>query len=151
MMLQKIKAYVQSMGVTDSFYEEMVNTEPSKIHLYRTDAIEKLVPIKDPTYDEIQTSYAARRHGIDTAEMRRRDKEAEKCYSLPNDTRQFNCSEAVLWGLSESVFAERNAKTFQCKLSDEDLKTAKEAGRGWRDLPLALKLEACVRKVMLDR
>src|SRR5258707_874679 len=28
-MLQKLKSYVQEMGVTDNFYQEMVNTEPS--------------------------------------------------------------------------------------------------------------------------
>ncbi len=152
LMLQKIKEYVQSMGVTDLFYQEMVNTEPSNIRLYRDEEIKKLVPENDPTYDEITNSYTARRYGIDTAEMRRRDKDAEdKCTPLFNDIQKHTvCAEAIRWGLSERVYEEREKKE-QCKLSDEDLKVLKEAGRRWRDSPLALRHEACVRNVMLGR
>jgi hypothetical protein len=54
------------MGVTDLFYQEMVNTEPADIRLYRGDDIDRLVPHRDPTFDEIATSYQARQYGIDT-------------------------------------------------------------------------------------
>src|SRR5262245_56686809 len=82
LMLRNINEYVKSMGVTDLFYQEMVNTEPSNVRLYRGEDIEKLVPKYNPTYDEIETSYEARRYGIDTAEMRQRKKDAEKCEPL---------------------------------------------------------------------
>jgi hypothetical protein len=65
LMLQKIKEYVQSMGVTDLFYQEMVNTEPANIRLYRGDEIQKLVPTHDPSHEEIETAYDARKYGVD--------------------------------------------------------------------------------------
>lgn len=64
LMLQQLKGYVQEMGLTDNFYQEMVNAEPSNIKLYVGDNINRLVPETDPTYDEIQISYRARRYGI---------------------------------------------------------------------------------------
>lgn len=156
-MLQKIKEYVQSMGVTDLFYQQMINTEPSDIRLYRGQDFDKVVPPTDPTYDEIITSYQARRHGIDTGEMRQRDQEAkDKCYPLlvanQQDIHRYSlCVEAVQWGLSERVYEEREKKRSQlCKWSDEDQKAVVEADRrSKRDLPALLKLEACVRNVML--
>jgi len=68
LMLQKLRAYVQEMGTTDNFYQEMVNTGPSAIRLYAGDNIKSIVPTLDPTHDEIETAYLARRFGTDTAE-----------------------------------------------------------------------------------
>ena len=39
LMLQQLKSYVQQMGLTDNFYQEMVNTDPSNMALYRGDQI----------------------------------------------------------------------------------------------------------------
>jgi hypothetical protein len=154
LMLQMIKDYVQSMGVTDLFYQEMVNTEPSNIRLYPNEGIKKLVPENDPTYEEIQISYDARYYGINTAEMRQRRTDAEKCSRLlPDDSERWRrCSEAILWRLSERVYEERETKMTQlCKLSDEDAKKLREAGKDFRDLPAGIKREACVRNIMLGR
>jgi hypothetical protein len=63
-LLQRVREYVQSMGIVDSFYEQMVNTGPSEIRLYRGNEITKLVPGYDPTYDEIRNSYDARKYGV---------------------------------------------------------------------------------------
>jgi hypothetical protein len=59
MMLQKIKEYVREMGVSDSFYDAMVNTEVEDVQLYGEE-IHKLVPKSDPTQDEIFISHLAR-------------------------------------------------------------------------------------------
>ena len=79
----KLKTYVQEMGITDNFYEEMVNTDPSSVKLYDRKAIEKIVPERDPTRDEIETSYEARAYGVDTAEMRRRERTSIKYRHVP--------------------------------------------------------------------
>jgi hypothetical protein len=34
LLLSKVKNYVTEMGITDSFYQQMVNTEPSKMLIY---------------------------------------------------------------------------------------------------------------------
>ena len=68
------------MGIVDSFYELMVNTAPSEIRLYRGNEITNLVPKTDPTCDEIENSYEARKYGVSAAEMRKRKAEAkQKC------------------------------------------------------------------------
>jgi len=140
LMLQQLKRYVQEMGITDLFYQEMVNTEPSNMKLYVGPDIEKIVPLHDPTYDEVITSYLAREYGIDTAEIRARDKDSENCFALfPGTNREITCYEAIMWGLSERVYEERKTKTTQCKLSDEEKNTLKLVKRNEiRDLPLYL-------------
>lgn len=149
LMLQQLRSYVQEMGVTDIFYQEMVNTEPSEIRVYLAADIKKAVPENDPTYDEIQTSYEARKYGVDTKEMRSRKADSEKCYVQKNVG---ECIEASSWGLSERVYKERASKTSACfTTTDEDTKTFASMGRGWRDHPKVLKQEACVRNVMLGR
>ena len=153
LMLQRLKVYVQEMGVTDIFYQEMLNTEPSGMRLYVGDNIQTLVPGSDPTFDEVMISYRARAYSVDTAEMRRRDKNAEKCFvQFPNDLRHLICSEALAWGLSERVYNERNAKRSQCKLLDgeEDALKLVKQKEIW-DHPLFLKREACIRRIMLGR
>jgi len=114
LMLQKVKEYVQSMGVTDLFYEQLVNTAPSNMRLYRGNEINQLVPEIDPTYDEIQISYLAREYGTTTAEIRQRQQDVtQKCgpESFKGDgnvTDQWRiCSGAIYWGLSERVYEER--------------------------------------------
>src|SRR4051794_36823653 len=61
------------------FYQQMVNTEPSGMVIYRGRDVGKLVPLVDPVVDEINTSSSARRYGISTFEMRQRNEEAKSC------------------------------------------------------------------------
>ena len=70
-MLQKVKDYVREMGISDAFYDAMVNTEVSEVRLYRGDEIAMLVPATDPTSNEIQNSDDARKYGVSAGEMRR--------------------------------------------------------------------------------
>jgi len=153
LMLQKLKDYVQEMGVTDIFYQEIVNTEPSNMKLYVGRDIEQIVPLHDPTYDEVTNSYLARRYGVDTAEMRARDKDSENCVTLAPDTsREVICTNAILWGLSERVYEERSKDLAKCQLSTEEQNTLRLTQRNEkRDHPIYLKLEACERKIMLGR
>src|SRR5262249_37668079 len=79
-MLEQVRRYVAEMGVTDNFYQQMVNTEPSSMVLYggkiqplgmpKRQSYTKLVPEDDPVYQEIEISYNARFYGVTTAEMR---------------------------------------------------------------------------------
>jgi hypothetical protein len=96
LMLSQVKQYVAEMGITDNFYQQMVNTEPAQMVVYGTasdaelaearklgmpawPSYTKLVPEYDPVYQEVEISYSARRHGVTTSEMRRREIDAEEC------------------------------------------------------------------------
>ena len=61
LMLSTVKSFVSEMGVTENFYQMMFNTEPSEILIYRSGTVEKLVPMSDPTFDEILTASLAGR------------------------------------------------------------------------------------------
>lgn len=50
-MLSRIKQYISEMGITDNFYEQMINTDPTKMVIYRGDYT-NLVPKEDPEYEE---------------------------------------------------------------------------------------------------
>jgi hypothetical protein len=150
-MLQKLRAYIQEMGITDTFYHDMVNTEPSSMLLYLGDKIEKLVPKSDPTYEEIMVSHRAREYGVDTAEMRRRIKDAvDNCVVHRG---WLTCNEAKRWGLSELVFSERDKKAeVQCKLSDDEENILKGVKRKEiPDHPLHQRRTTCIRTIMLGR
>ena len=147
-MLQLVKQYVAEMGITDNFYYQMVNTEPSKMAIYRTDDYANLVPATDPVFQEIQIAYDARRYGVTALEMRQREQDAETCFRRPS-SEILTCQWAINWGLSERVYRERSAKTTACELGDEDSRVLLALLRGQHhDHPLVLKHEACVRKIM---
>jgi hypothetical protein len=150
-MLQQLKGYVQEMGITDNFYQEMVNTEPTSIKLYDGGDIKNLVPTLDPTFDEIETSYDARKYGTNTAEMRIRERDRDSC-EVNGHANWFFCMLAAEWGLSNAVWEHRSKNTSQCELSDEEKRTLKLVKRKERrDHPLYLKHEACERNIMLGR
>ena len=153
LMLQKVKSYVQEMGVADNFYQEMINTEPSKMKLYEGGNIQKIVPTLDPTYDEIKTSYEALKYGIDTQEMRQRILDSDKICS-ENRNNGLSCDEAVKFGLSERVFEQR-VKTIQkrCDLSNEENNTlfVLTKWKDRRDHPLWIKWMTCRRNIILGR
>jgi hypothetical protein len=121
-MLAKVRDYVRAMGVSDAFYDAMVNTEPSDIRLYYGDEIKKLVPAKDPTYDEIDNAYNARKYGVSAAEMRQRKLAAKKCEGHwadeppPSFQKIVECEQAVYWGIDvhtsgSAMKASQNAST----------------------------------------
>lgn len=155
-MLQEIKDYVREMGISDSFYETMVNTEVPDIRLYRGDQINKLVPETDPTYDEIENGYEARKYGVSAEEMRQRKSIAkQKCKPLFSDDpgalgRVLDCEQATYWGLDEATYKRVSKNGFpQCRPSDDELKIYNATGiKKRRDLPSYIKLEACIRDGM---
>ena len=83
LMLSMLKGYVAEMNVTDGFYQQMVNTEPSRMAVYQADDFTALMPREDPVYAEIKVAHGARAFGITTAEMRQRYEAAKKCLSEP--------------------------------------------------------------------
>jgi hypothetical protein len=169
LMLSQVREYITEMGVTENFYQLMVNTEPSKMLVYGNPNIEfrelntelgtrtivnnwtRLVPEYDPVYQEITTSYDARKYGVTTLEMRKRDSDAEGC-SKRKGAEYFSCAEAVRWGLSERVYVEREKQAEASCWHDEDHKfllTIPTKER--RDHPMWIKRETCVRNIMLGR
>jgi len=170
LMLSQVRQYVTEMGVTDNFYQQMVNTEPSQVVVYGNPSAAEfrelerelgirstsndwrsLVPENDPVYQEITTSYEAREHGVTTLEMRKRDNDAERCRKREGRD-YFSCAEAVRWGLSERAYGERERQTRTSCWRDEDTKlllTIPTKQR--RDHPVWLKREACIRNIMLGR
>jgi hypothetical protein len=104
-MLKAVRDYVGEMGVTDSFYESMVNTPPEQAKTYWGEAIDQLVPQIDPTHDEINTAYEARKYGTDPATMRSRqqlvDQRCSRFYwserNGPGDRLGYHrCKDAIL-------------------------------------------------------
>jgi hypothetical protein len=77
-----------------------------------------LVPRFDPVYDEIRVSYEARKYGITTDEFRKREQETKRCGDVWN-TKWETCAEAIRWGLSETVYLERNAQA-SCTITFEE-------------------------------
>jgi hypothetical protein len=155
LMLQTVKTYVQEMGVSDNFYQEMVNTEPSSVRVFKGEDIKNLVPEHDPAYDEVLTSWNARRFGIDTTETRRRFKEKILCSSKkvdPGTAVDSDACEAILWGLSKSVYKDHWKRAAVCNLSNEEVHTLNLIRqRERRDHPLWMKKESCIRDIMLGR
>ena len=97
------------MGITDNFYQQMVNTEPSQIVIYQGGAdLEALIPYEDPVHVEIEVSRDARMYGVTTFEMRRRNQDAEEnCSEIEVGLQRFGCEEPIRWGLNNQVFNER--------------------------------------------
>lgn len=160
LMLQGVKKYAREMGVADGFYQVMANTEPSNMKLYGLKIfgykdIESLIPALDPTYDEIETSYEAREHGISTMEMRLRKSEvASRCGTINLDP--MNCVFPIEWGLSEPLFKQRFALARECLPTGEVKEREQQVldqvkTKELRDHPIKLKREACVRNIMLGR
>lgn len=79
LLLSGIKQYINEMGITDTFYEQMVNTEPSQMVIYNSDNYVKLVPENDPVNQEVEIAYQARHYGASTSEMRERQRASEEC------------------------------------------------------------------------
>jgi hypothetical protein len=155
LMLQRIKDYVREMGISDAFYDAMVNTEVSDIRVYRGNEIKGLVPETDPTYDEIDNAYDARRYGITAPELRRRKSMAkQKCEPLysgwESRTHRYACEQAIYWGLDIASYERATKKGFpECVASDDDLKIYRATDvKKRRDLPFYIKQEACIREGM---
>jgi hypothetical protein len=161
LMLSQVKQYVAEMGITDNFYQQMVNTEPSQMVVYhamdRTESesaatgfpaqvsYQKLIPEEDPVYQEVHTSYDARAFGVTTSEMRQRETDREGC---ERKHARYGC-QAILWGLSERVFDERVKKVQMCWIDDDRKVLQAMPKKERRDHPLWIKRETCIRNIML--
>jgi len=151
-MRSAVKKYVEEMGITDSFFERMFNTDPSAIAIYRGDESEKIVPFTDPTHDEIVTSQVAQQYGVTTLEYRRRKSLAESCSM--ND-KFMDCYEPIMWGLSPDVYRSRSAMVkIRCDagLSESEKEHFNATPRKDRILlPFAVRIYACRVNTMLAK
>ena len=150
-MLALLREYVVEMGITENFYDQMVNTDHTKTAIYRIDNYANLVPEMDSGFREVQVAYGARRYGMTAAQMRERERDAEVC--LTRAVKEIvDCQEAIKWGLSEQVYRERNAKIQACELGHDDRRIVQTLPPGQRrDHPLVRRYEACQQKIMLGR
>ena len=53
LMLSALKEYVAEMGITDSFYQLMVTTEPANMMIYKQDAFKEIIPEHDPCFRKL--------------------------------------------------------------------------------------------------
>jgi hypothetical protein len=144
-MLQNVKTYIQEMGVTDRFYQEMVNADPSGMKVYNSENIRDVVPETDPTFDEILISFNARKYGVDTVEMRKRFVAADRC---PMVDYYFACREAILHGIDPRPAKDRWQQNGKCDFTDDEVKTLRSMTPAERrDHPLTLKQESCRRSI----
>ena len=158
-MRSAVKKYVEEMGITDSFFERMFNTEPSAIEIYRGDESEKIVPHTDPTYDEIATSNQAQQYGVTTSEIRRRESLWNSTcatffpYQGSGDRKKFvDCYLSIMWGLSVEDYRSRSAKaTAKCgaEYSDSEKQIISATPRKERfSLPFAVRRRTCFLNTM---
>jgi ATP-dependent protease ClpP protease subunit len=146
LILSQVKQYVAEMGITENFYQQMVNTEPSQIVVYGR--YSKFIPEYDPVYQEVEISYRARSYGVTTSKMRQREIDADACKKDEID----QCGEPILWGLSQLVYRERSEKARACRLDDDNTKLLQAMPKKERrDHPLWIKRETCIRNIMLGR
>ena len=150
-MLALIKQYVTEMGITENFYDQMMNNGHTETAIYRMDSYANLVPEMDPGFLEVQFAYGARRYGMTAAQMRQKERDADVC--LTRAVKEIVvCQEAIKWGLSEPVYRERSAKIKACELGHDDRRTLQAVPPGRRrDHALVLRQEACQQKIMWGR
>jgi hypothetical protein len=156
-MLSAIHDYVKEMRITDRFYELMVNTAPSELVLLTPQKTEQIVPIRDPVWEEEGVSVDARKYGLTTTEMRKRDQRTKTCEKLDRQM-EGACKEAIKWGLSKETYEERDAKVkSQCwfddknRFSPNDELAFKNTPANERiNQPFYLAWEKCVRGVMTN-
>jgi hypothetical protein len=155
-LLSALKTFVAEMGITNTFYEVMINTEPSRVAIYRGNKSETLVPITDPVADEIDVAGRAKDYGISTSEYRKR---SHTGCTGPIDQNVFTCMEAAVWGLSIPVYEDRFAQVKkECwanadrKWTDEQRMTLRNTPRIDRaELTFVEQFHACERRVMLGK
>jgi len=94
-------------------------------------------------------SYEARKYGVTTSEIRKRENYAESCFKERESRDQISCAEALRWGLSERVYKERSKKAEACWLADEQKLLLAIAKKDRRDHPIWIKRETCIRNIML--
>lgn len=127
-MIKDLKSYFSSMNVPVSLADLMVSVLPEKMRVLNGDEVAFYFPAEDPVADEIETAMEAKKRGITSSELRKRQAEAEVVCAehvkmlehgkATNDielkfiagTRLIWCREAASWGLSESEYSERNNK-----------------------------------------
>lgn len=148
LLLSGIKQYIAEMGITDSFYEQMVNTEPSQMVIYNSDNYVKLVPENDPVNEEVEIAYQARHYGTSTSKMRERLHDSKGCDRLAASDYVI-CYNAALWGLSERVYRERYENAKACRRADDFKFLRAMPKKERRDNPLWIQWETCERNSML--
>ena len=162
--LSMIKSYIGEMGVSNGFYQQMVNTEPSQMVIYAKNDYKAMFPLEDPVHDEMMTTRLARKYGVTTSTLRQRSQDAGECAPKSLDSRTnaealVDCMEAIRWGLAERVYLERDAKSKkECWFNDKMLFNEAESAiiattpsKLRVDLPLTIRRETCVRNIMLGR
>ena len=146
LMLSGVRQYITEMGITDNFYQLMVNTEPSQMVTYDSDTYTKLVPENDPVHQEINIAYDARHYGTTMSQMRQRELNSEACRK--RDKGYGDCLFAAYWNLSERVYLERYEKARACRREDDFKLLLAMPKKERRDHPLWIKWETCERNVM---
>lgn len=157
-MYSDVRAYVERMGVTAEFTEIMMNTPPESMRVFVGEDIDGLVPERDPLADELRVAHAARDHGVSTEEYRRREVQAdEMCGPMVDaaggiDRTSVNCRDAILWGLSVSVYIERSKQVrSSCELSEEETEAVVSWGERKLDHPAHRRWQRCQLSIMRGR
>ena len=142
-MQKMVQGYIAEMGVSPTFYDIMMRTDPSQMRTIEGQRIAELVPDRDPVWDEIEVSYEARYLGVSTAEVRRRRAEQENCVASKDP---YDCFEAARWGLSEGVYKRRAINNCHNLVDRRELQRLPALDR--RDHELTIRFETCVRQKM---
>jgi hypothetical protein len=141
-----IRAYLREMNVPEALLDRMRAVPPDQMErLTPTELSRMLLNGNDPVYDERVTAARARTHGTSSAEFRRRAALAsQECRMLSGYPTWNACYEAILYGLSQQVFLERQSEAAR--------RCAAEYEANWNRFSFASAqaLEACRFRIMIQ-
>jgi hypothetical protein len=146
LMQAAVRKYVEEMGITDSFFERMYNTDPSNIEILRGDQSQKIVPLRDPVYDETITANGAQWYGLTTSEYRKRVLMASSSCPVV----EWLCRESMMWGISPEDYLSRLGNVqASCGYSESELQLISATRlRDLDSLPFVAKHIACGVNIM---
>jgi ATP-dependent protease ClpP protease subunit len=98
--------YLKQVDVSEQILQLMLSVPPEEIKILSLQELEKLrLYGRDPTWDEMVVSFAAKAHGISSQEYRRRLQLAGRNCSFENDF--IRCADLIMFGITEKEWQKK--------------------------------------------
>jgi ATP-dependent protease ClpP protease subunit len=108
-IMSKMKVYAEEMDLSDRLIDDMMSIPPERVKILSLDELDNYrLSGTDASFDEKRTNDLAQLYGITSAELRKRDMEAERRCGRPRvDQRWTQCRQAVIWNISEAEYVRK--------------------------------------------
>jgi hypothetical protein len=108
-MISKMKAYAEEMDLSDRLIDDMMSIPPERVKILSLDELDNYrLSGTDASFDEKRTNDQAQFYGITSAELRKREMEAERrCGRARADQKWTQCWQAVIWNISEADYVRK--------------------------------------------